>query len=243
MKKIFKKISILLVLALLVQVTLPFASLANSNDEIETFKQETNSTDKDIQLGLKIISDNRDMLLEDVDHEILDSYGIENQDIALLKYYFNNSSSTGFNDDVQIETRDAISIEPHLGAVVVSTVRALVAKSVKKKMGKKIEKQIGKEVESKVVTRMQDEAEKQVKKYGYSKFIGPEGSGANGIRQGEHIFEIIGDGGFPIMRGHVNLEESNTLSIWHWHKKQDDFEYHHGQIRIKSNSLPKWGSK
>ena len=238
MKKMFKNISILLVLTLLIQIVLPLSSLASSNDELEIIKQETKVTDEDIQLGLLIISDNSSFFLENADLSELESYGIEDQNIALLKYYYNMGNTTQSFNFPQLETRAEIAIQPRYGSLI----RVLVKGAIKKKQGPRIEKQIGKEVDDKVVKQMQDEAENLVGKYGYTKFVGPEGVGANGIRQGEHIFEIYGSKNQIIMQGHVQLNQSRNLTTWHWHKINGIPDWHYGQTQIKHNSLPNWGS-
>lgn len=109
-------------------------------------------------------------------------------------------------------------------------------------MGDKIKKEIGDEVKDKVQDKWIAAAEKEINKHGYSKFVGPEGSGANGIRQGEHVFEIYGKNGNYIMRGHVGLEQNKAVTNWHYHLKYDNFVDHHEQILLRHRSLPNWGT-
>lgn len=73
---------------------------------------------------------------------------------------------------------------------------------------------------------------------------GPKSSaGANGINQGEHILELNGADKNPYFRMHVFRSQSRNLTVWHWHTKEDGFVNHHGQIVLRHNSLPNWGSK
>lgn len=239
MKKIFKQVTLMLVLLLSLQIAFPFSGSANTTNELERIKQESQLTEQDIQLGLQIISDNSSVFIENADIKVLESYGIADQNVALLKYYYNLSDSTQSLYSFQLEKTDQV-IAPRNGLLI----RLLIKDAMKDKMGDKIKKQIGKEVEDKVEQKMIDAAEKEIAKNGYSKFVGPKSSGdVNGIKQGEHIFEIYGANGSSIMRGHVLLNPSRNTSVWHYHTKYDNFEYHWEQTTLKHNSLPKWGSK
>src|SRR5690606_25038887 len=147
---------------------------------------------------------------ENANLEVLESYGIEDQNIALLKYYYTIQSA----DSAYLEARTEDAIQPRWGALV----KELIKGAAKKKQGPKIEKQIGKEVDAKVVKNMAEEAEILVEKYGYTKFVGPEGAGANGIRQGEFIFELYGYNNRLLMRGDVGITSSRNKTTWHWHQ-------------------------
>ncbi|WP_427071177.1 hypothetical protein [Lysinibacillus fusiformis] len=189
MKKILNKLSILIIFTLMLQLTLPLTSSANTQNELDLIRQETNLTEDDIQLSLDIISEHSSLFLENADVNVLNSYGLEDQSIALLKYFYdiNYPSITLHAFAVSQNVTNNDNIQPRVANVLI---RVLIKDALKKKMGDKIKKEIGDEVKDKVQDKWIAAAEKEIDKHGYSKFVGPEGSGANGIRQGEHIFEI-----------------------------------------------------
>lgn len=41
----------------------------------------------------------------------------------------------------------------------------------------------------------------------------------------------------------VFRSQSRNLTVWHWRTKEDSFVNHHGQIYLRHNSIPNWGSK
>lgn len=84
MKKILNKLSILIIFTLMLQLTLPLTSSANTQNELDLIRQETNLTEDDIQLSLDIISEHSSLFLENADINVLNSYGLEDQNIALL---------------------------------------------------------------------------------------------------------------------------------------------------------------
>jgi len=149
-----------------------------------------------------------------------------------------NDESLLDNDYSSIEN----SIEPPKARLVTFFLRAYVKAAIEEKMGEEIEKRIGDQVKQKVVPQMQDAAEKAAKDYGYTDFVGAKKSGST-VNQGEHIFEVLGPNGNPVLKGHVNINPSRNTTTWHWHTKADNFEWHHGQIQLNHNSLPKkWGN-
>ncbi|WCH45785.1 YpjP family protein [Lysinibacillus sp. OF-1] len=241
MKKIFNKLSIIIIFTLILQLTLPFTSSANTQNGLDLIRQETSLTEDDIQLSFDIISEHSSLFLENADITVLNSYGLEDQNIALLKYFYDiNYPSVTLNAfAVSQNVTNNDNIQPRLANVLI---RVLIKDALKKKMGDKIKKEIGKEVKDQIEDKWIAAAEKEIGQHGYSKFVGPEGSGANGIRQGDHVFEIYGKNGNPIMRGHVGLEQNKTVTNWHYHLKYDGFEYHHEQTLLRHNSLPAWGT-
>lgn len=66
MKKIFKQISALLVLTLLIQLVFPLSSLANTTDKNDTIYQENPNTN-DLQYKLE----NHELLLENNNQELI----------------------------------------------------------------------------------------------------------------------------------------------------------------------------
>ncbi|GED62731.1 YpjP family protein [Lysinibacillus fusiformis] len=241
MKKILNKLSILIIFTLMLQLTLPLTSSANTQNELDLIRQETNLTEDDIQLSLDIISEHSSLFLENADVNVLNSYGLEDQNIALLKYFYdiNYPSITLHAFAVSQNVSNNDNIQPRVANVLI---RVLIKDALKKKMGDKIKKEIGDEVKDKVQDKWIAAAEKEIDKHGYSKFVGPEGSGANGIRQGEHVFEIYGKNGNSIIRGHVGLEQNKAVTNWHYHLKYDNFVDHHEQILLRHRSLPNWGT-
>lgn len=205
MKKIFKQISILAALTIMLQMVFPLYSSASETDTEEYVSQD-DSINNDFQLNL----DNQEFMLKDEESKLEE-----------------------INADEENEVQTYIIHQIFI--------RQYVKNAIKDKMGDKIEQRIGKEVADRVIPEMQDEAEKLVKKHGISDFVGPKNSNGT-IKQGEHIFSIYDKNGSEIMRGHVNINSPNrTTSTWHWHKSDDNFKYHHGQIQINHNSLPSWG--
>lgn len=241
MNNIFKKISVFIIFTLMLQVVVPLTGLANTNNELDLIRQETNLTDKDIQLSLEIISDNSSVFLESADTSVLDSYGLEDQNIALLKYFYDTSYITQSPDSsVALQTLSTEEvIQPRLASILI---RTYIKKALKDKMGDRIEKQIGDKVKNEVEDKWVAAAEKEINKHGYSKLVGPQGTGANGIKQGEHVFSIYGQNGTEIMRAHVGRELNGAATNWHYHLKYDNFIYHHEQLILRHNTLPAWGS-
>lgn len=87
---------------------------------------------------------------------------------------------------------------------------------------------------------MQEAAVKAEAKHGYDGLVGPAKSGS--INQGEHIVEMLGANGKPVLRGQVNINPSRNTTTWYWHTVEDGFQWHYGQIQLKHSSLPKWGT-
>ncbi|ODV57137.1 MULTISPECIES: hypothetical protein [Lysinibacillus] len=183
MKKILNKLSILIIFTLMLQLTLPLTSSANTQNELDLIRQESNLTEDDIQLSLDIISEHSSLFLENADVNFLNSYGLEDQNIALLKYFYDINYPSITLNAFAVSQND--NIQPRVANVLI---RVLIKDALKKKMGDKIKKEIGDEVKDKVQDKWIAAAEKEINKHGYSKFVGPEGSGANGIKQGEHVF-------------------------------------------------------
>ena len=129
------------------------------------------------------------------------------------------------------------------GKILWSVLKSALKKDAKKKMGPKVEKKIGDDFDKKVWPTIEREAKKGYDKYGYSKRVGPVSSTApNGIKQGEHIFELYGNDGNYCLRFHVFKNQSGNTTNWHYHTK-DDWSDHKGNIKLYHDSLPKWGSK
>lgn len=227
---------------------MPFG-MVNAN-EVELSKSEKfDLNNEDFHRSLDIISNNYELFSQDIDLDIIESYKIEDKNLALLKFYaeqYENEIGLEKNFNVQRAmptNTDKIAgdgtVQPLWGFLV----RTIVKSAIKKKMGKKIEKEIGDQVDKKVVSKAQDAAERAADKYGYSKSKGPESSGApNGINQGEHIIELIDSNGSPFFRLHVYKNPAGNHTRWHWHER-DDWNDHRGNIDIYHNTLPKWGAE
>ncbi|MBB5149309.1 YpjP family protein [Ureibacillus thermosphaericus] len=235
MKNIIKLISVALIFSLIVTTT-PIFSFAKEN-EIEKLQQKWHISDEDLEKSLELISNNKELFMEIVDQEELDSYNIEDENTALLLYFLNTDQINNNVNARTLSSNDAI-IQPTIWG---SLVRVLVSQAVKKKMGKKIQERIGDEVEKKVIPKFQDAAENATKKYGYKGHKGPEYDNGQ-INQGEHILSIQDDKG-DFIRFHVNINPSRNTTTWHWHLRDDNFNEHYGQIQLQHNSLPKWGSE
>ena len=214
---------------------MPSVSFANQSG-LETIQQKWNITDEDLEKSLELISNNQELFLEFADEEILNSYNIEDKNAALLQYYLSTNQIENSVNTLTLTSDNEIIAQPTWAILV----RLLVSNAVKKKMGKEVTKRIGNEVEAKVIPKFKDAAEEAGKKYTYKSSKGPTVSGGNGINQGEHIISLQDNAG-DYIRFHVNLNSSRNTSTWHWHLRDDNFQWHYGQIQLKHNSLPKWG--
>ncbi|NLY79636.1 MAG: hypothetical protein GX072_07025 [Lysinibacillus sp.] len=143
MKNIIKLISVALIFSLIVTTT-PIFSFAKEN-EIEKLQQKWHISDEDLEKSLELISNNKELFMEIVDQEELDSYNIEDENTALLLYFLNTDQINNNVNARTLSSNDAI-IQPTIWG---SLVRVLVSQAVKKKMGKKIQERIGDEVEKK----------------------------------------------------------------------------------------------
>lgn len=240
MKKTLKQISVLLVFSLLLQIAFPFSGLANNNFEFKETKIQLAPSDDDLELGLKLISENQNLFFENANQGILDSYSNDDLNIALLEYY-TALYSTSANEQSMPTLQKEDEIQPFIGFLI----RSLIKSATNKKMGGKIADQIGKEVDSKVVPKAQDAAEQAYKRHasGSTKSKGPEQSGApNNINQGERIIELLDNNNQPYFRLDVYKNPSGNTTNWHWHVKDDNFVDHYGNIKLYHNSLPKWGT-
>src|SRR5690606_1850186 len=117
------------------------------------------------------ISNNYDLFYEFADHEVIESYMIENENIALLKYYINTvylmeNRINQHNPNVieNKELNDNI-VQPQIWGILI---KQIVKNSIKKKMGDRIEKEIGDEVMNRVVPKAQNAAANAANKYGYN---------------------------------------------------------------------------
>lgn len=76
-------------------------------------------------------------------------------------------------------------------------------------------------------------------------YDGPESKNArNGIIQGEKVFDIIDKRtGKDLLRFHMKRVDRGKSIDFHWHKKDDNFKWHHGQTQItRKNQFPEhWG--
>lgn len=229
MQRIFKRISIFAILALVIQLTLPSAILANTND-LEMIQQKWDMDSQELEQLYNFIDNNNEAFLEYINEDILNSSDFSDENAIILNHILTSEQTS----------LSAIGeVEPRLGVLV----RFYISNAIKKKMGDKIEKQIGKEVAEKVTPKFQDAAEAAGKKHKYSDNKGPENpSAVNGINQGEHIISLQDTKGNDYIRFHVFLNQDKNMSRWHWHTV-DDWADHKGNIDIYHNSLPKWGSK
>lgn len=88
---------------------------------------------------------------------------------------------------------------------------SLIKVIIEEKVGKEIKKRIGKDVSERVISQMQEAAVKAEAKHGYGGLVGPTKSGS--VNQGEHIFEMLGTNGKPVLRGHVNINPSRIQQL------------------------------
>lgn len=132
MKKIFNKLSIIIIFTLILQLTLPLTSTANTQNGLDLIRQETNLTEDDIQLSLDIISEHSSLFLENADITVLNSYGLEDQNIALLKYFYDiNYPSVTLNAfAVSQNVTNNDNIQPRLANVLI---RVLIKDALKRK--------------------------------------------------------------------------------------------------------------
>lgn len=124
--------------------------------------------------------------------------------------------------------------------------RLALKQAVKKKMGNKIRKIAYDEFKDRVEEEIWSEVESLHEHYnGDIDYEGPESSSArNGINQGEKVFNIFDKKTKrDLLRFHVKKRDNDRSIEFHWHKSDDNFEWHHGQIKItRNNQFPKyWG--
>ncbi|MGF9820083.1 YpjP family protein [Brevibacillus agri] len=134
-------------------------------------------------------------------------------------------------------------VQPMVIAIIL---RFALKEAVKKKMGNKIRKMAYDEFEERVEEEIWSEVEALHKQYnGDIDYEGPESSSArNGINQGEKVFNIFNKKTKKdLLRFHVRKRDNDRSIEFHWHKSDDNFEWHHGQIKItRNNQFPKyWG--
>ncbi len=230
MSKFLKRISIFAILALVIQLTLPDGSLANTNtNELETIQQKWNIDSEELEQLYNFVDNNNEAFLEYIDEDILNSSDFEDENAAIINQVLSSE---------QRSLNATGEIQPRFGILV----RFYISHAIKKKMGDKIEDKIGKEVAERVTPKFQDAAEKAGKNHKYDSNKGPESSSqANGINQNEHIISLQDENGNDYLRFHVYLNPARNMSRWHWHTS-DDWDDHKGNIDIYHESLPKWGS-
>ncbi|BAH42177.1 hypothetical protein BBR47_12000 [Brevibacillus brevis NBRC 100599] len=124
--------------------------------------------------------------------------------------------------------------------------RFALKEAVKKKMGKRIQRMAYDEFEERIESEIWAEVEALHEQYdGDIDYDGPEDKGEiNGINQGEKVFNIINKRNKKhLLRFHMNRVDNGKSIDFHWHKKDDNFEWHHGQIKItRKNQFPEhWG--
>jgi len=151
----------------MLQLTLPLTSLANTHNELDLIRQETNLTEDDIQLSLEIISEHSSLFLEYADPNVLDSYGFEDQNIAILKYFYdiNYATLNPLTVTQSLSTED--SIQPRLAGIFIKmAIKDKIQDAIKDKMGERIKKQIGEELKDKVEDKWVQAAKKEVDEHG-----------------------------------------------------------------------------
>ncbi len=139
MKNLCKKISILIIFTLMLQITLPLTSLAHSHNELDLIRQQTNLPEDDIQLSLEIISDHSDILLEYDDSNVLYSYGFEDQNIAILKYFYDiNYPAEPINSlTVSRSLTTEGNIQPRMAGIFIRlAIKDKIQDAIKDKMAK-----------------------------------------------------------------------------------------------------------
>ncbi|NQF16056.1 hypothetical protein HPY31_19345 [Brevibacillus sp. HB1.3] len=124
--------------------------------------------------------------------------------------------------------------------------RFALKEAVKKKMGKRIQRMAYDEFEERIESEIWAEVEALHEQYdGDIDYDGPESKSArNGIIQGEKVFDIINKRtGKDLLRFHMKRVDEGLSIDFHWHKRDDNFKWHHGQTKItRKNQFPEhWG--
>ncbi|WP_429842670.1 YpjP family protein [Brevibacillus sp. FIR094] len=201
-----------------------FLEITTLEDDVKMDLEVYFSTNHDDEKELnKLIRDVKDQIAEN--HSVLP----EITEVLLLQ---SNSSLRG-------EEKVQATILPIL-------LRIALKEAVKKKMGKKIKRMAYDEFEERIEPEIWAEVEALHEQYGGDiDYDGPESKNArNGIIQGEKVFDIKNKRtGKDLLRFHMKRVDEGTSIDFHWHKRDDNFKWHHGQTKItRKNQFPEhWG--
>ncbi|CAI8886281.1 YpjP-like protein [Brevibacillus sp. IT-7CA2] len=146
-----------------------------------------------------------------------------------------------------LQSNSSLRNEEKVQATILPILLRLALKeAVKKKMGKKIQRMAYDEFEERIEPELWAEVEALHEQYGGDiDYDGPESKNArNSIIQGEKVFDIIDKRtGKDLLRFHMKRVDRGKSIDFHWHKKDDNFKWHHGQTQItRKNQFPEhWG--
>ncbi|MED1948007.1 MULTISPECIES: YpjP family protein [Brevibacillus] len=201
-----------------------FLEKTSLEDDVKRDLEEYFSTSQDDEKKLSnLIRDVKDQIAEN--HSVLP----EITEVLLLQS----------NSSIKSEEKVQATILPIL-------LRFALKEAVKKKMGKKIQRMAYDEFEERIEPELWAEVEALHEQYsGDIDYDGPESKNArNGIIQGEKVFDIIDKRtGKDLLRFHMKRVDRGKSIDFHWHKKDDNFKWHHGQTQItRKNQFPEhWG--
>ncbi|MFS0557004.1 YpjP family protein [Brevibacillus sp. 179-C9.3 HS] len=201
-----------------------FLEKTTLEDEVRRDLEEYLSSSQDDEAELnKLIQDVKDQIVEN--HSVLP----EITEVLLLQS----------NSSIKSEEKVQATILPIL-------LRFALKEAVKKKMGKKIQRMAYDEFEERIESEIWAEVEALHQQYdGDIDYEGPESKNArNGINQGEKVFNIINKrNNKDLLRFHMKRVDDGRSIDFHWHKRDDNFKWHHGQTQItRNNQFPDhWG--
>ncbi|RAT96796.1 YpjP family protein [Brevibacillus sp. Leaf182] len=241
-----------------------FSSEVMSEDK-DTLEKSLTDTFDNLDLVLKGMKSDRDLqetflekttLEDDVKRNLEEYFSANHDDEKELNNLIrdvkdqiaeNHSVLPEITEVLLLQSNSSIKSEDKVQATILPILLRLALKeAVKKKMGKKIKRMAYDEFEERIEPEIWAEVEALHEQYnGDIDYEGPEDKGEiNGINQGEKVFNIINKRNKKhLLRFHMNRVDNGRSIDFHWHKKDDNFEWHHGQIKIKSkNQFPEhWG--